>query len=1382
MSSVPSAQVCSRRFEVPGRWFRTGQQFALFTASSRRGCVLRSAFAASARFFLCALLCFHLAAASLGGTAFTATSLKGMYQAAPLLVSVQGGGGVTRTPDKPLYNYGENVMLTATNRPYYQFVRWSDGLTSSTRTITAGQINHLIAIFTNSVPLETLVFKLSEKVYGGSDYDLSTRIIATADGGYLLAGASFSDVSGNKTAPAFGQADVWIFKLDAHCDKQWERTFGGFAGDYPVKVFPVVGGGYLLACYSSSSASGNKTNAGFGGDDFWLLKLDANGNKLSEWTYGGDGSDYALDMVPTGDGGYLLVGASQSGISGNKTAPGFGDDDIWLVRIDANGNKLWDHSYGGTGNDQAYGLQPAGDGGFFVFGFSSSGVDGNKTSPRLGSNDCWLIKIDGAGNKIWERVYGGEGDDYGYQIEPTGDGGYLLAGESASESSPTKSAPRFGESDTWIVRIDANGNRITDTAFGGINSEAPYFVRKSVRDGGYLSGNYSASPASGNKTAPYFGSYDAWLLKTDAGLNKQWDFSIGTEEFDEVLDFVELADGTLILSADAGSSVTGNKLTPGFGSNDVWIVTLFPREAPVGTPVILADGQFHPTGSYTSSSAVQVEIQSTFPDAIILYSVDGSSPADGPFYEGPFTLDASAIIRAVAYSSDFIQSQETGPFILTVEAVPEIFEQPESQFAVPGADVTFSVAAIGSKPLAYQWFVNGAVIPGATDASLSLANVQFADAGTYQVAVSNLFGSALSIGATLAILSPPDLNVQPASTNMAPGGDVTFCVTASGTPPLSYQWRKNGANIPGATASCFSIASVQVSDGGIYNVLVANAAGTLLSDDARLIVNVSSRPPGNNFLQRVGISNAVGTISGSNVLANMEAGEPNHAGKVGGASVWYRWRAPFAGMAVFNTRGSTFDTLLAVYRGTNVTALTSVANDEDGGGFGTSELRYNTEEGVEYQIVIDGFAGAQGYFVLDWKLISVSEPLPEITLQPKSQTVSAGAEVTLVIEAVGTNLTYQWYFNNSPLTDGTRATLVVSNTQPENVGTYFARVINESGLSVDSQPASLEIGPVFDTVSEDKFEDLFRTNSSPPGFAGRGLALSAAVASASSGFLPVSMGTIESQVLNNTGSGTQQGEPPPCGTIGGSSKWFGLRPEADGLMQIDTSGSSFDTVIAVYTGTNNIFTLKTVACDNNGAPDGIRSLVKFPAKGGTNYAIAVDGVNGAQGTIALNWRLGLPPAFMTPTQTSYTANLGDSLTLTAAGLSPTADLTFQWLLNGLVISGQTRSNLVHQSLEASHAGTYKAVLRNFAGSVTGTVATVTVATPVQLTAAIELSNSAPMLHLSGVPGRGYVIESSSNLTQWAPLHTNSSTFSPIQFVDPVAPNAPQRFYRVRPWP
>jgi protein involved in ribonucleotide reduction len=222
-------------------------------------------------------------------------------------------------------------------------------------------------------------------------------------------------------------------------------------------VQPTSDGGYILGGTSDSGVSGNKTTPNFGGADYWLVKVDGSGNKQWEQVFGGSGNEQIYSVQPTSDGGYILGGYSTSGVSGNKTTPGLGGSDYWLVKVDGSGNKQWEKVFGGSGDDVIQSVQPTSDGGYLLGGSSTSGVSGNKTTPSLSSleefGDYWLVKVDGSGNKQWEQVFGGSGDDVLYSVQPTSDGGYILGGASHSGVSGNKTTPHFGNTDYWLVKL-----------------------------------------------------------------------------------------------------------------------------------------------------------------------------------------------------------------------------------------------------------------------------------------------------------------------------------------------------------------------------------------------------------------------------------------------------------------------------------------------------------------------------------------------------------------------------------------------------------------------------------------------------------------------------------------------------------------------------------------------------------------------------------------------------------------------------------------------------------------------------------------------------------------------------------------------------------------
>ena len=183
-------------------------------------------------------------------------------------------------------------------------------------------------------------------------------------------------------------------------------------------------------------------------------------------------------------------------------------------------------------------------------------------------------------------------------------------------------------------------------------------------------------------------------------------------------------------------------------------------------------------------------------------------------------------------------SVTSGSATLTVNVPPAIAAQPQAASVVVGQPATFSVTATGTAPLAYQWRKNGATIASATNSSVTIASATTADAGTYDVVVSNVAGNVTSAGAVLTVNAPPTISAQPQSVSVRVGLAASFSVTAAGTAPLSYQWRKNGTPIAGATATTFAIATTTLGDAGTYDVIVTNPVTSVTSATATLTVTV----------------------------------------------------------------------------------------------------------------------------------------------------------------------------------------------------------------------------------------------------------------------------------------------------------------------------------------------------------------------------------------------------------------------------------------------------------------------------------------------------------------------------------------------------------------
>jgi hypothetical protein len=416
-----------------------------------------------------------------------------------------------------------------------------------------------------------------QKTYGGTNTDNPTCVLPTGDGGFVFGGSSFSGVSGNKTSTNSGDYDCWLFKLDANGEKLWDRCYGGTNTESCGSIVQTTpDGGFFVMGISFSKASGTKTSTNYGGSDGWLLKLDADGNKVWDQSYGGTNLDGLSKLVVRGDGGLLMGGSSMSGASGNKTSSQIGVFDAWLVRLDAGGNKLWDASLGGTSSDGVGSMQNCRDNGVIFAGTSSSPVSGTKSSANYGSGDFWLVKLDSSETQQWDKSFGGSLNDSVACVRQTSDDGFLIGGTSSSPISGNKTGTNYGGDDYWVVRTDSSGAKLWEASFGGATNDTLRSLEL-TDDGGCILGGNSLSGISGNKTSPNYGGTDIWIVKLDATGAKQWEMSLGGDKDDDLYQIQPLGGGAYILAGTSYSGISGNKTSIQYGPGaDGWIIKLAP--------------------------------------------------------------------------------------------------------------------------------------------------------------------------------------------------------------------------------------------------------------------------------------------------------------------------------------------------------------------------------------------------------------------------------------------------------------------------------------------------------------------------------------------------------------------------------------------------------------------------------------------------------------------------------------------------------------------------------------------------------------------------------------------------------------------------------------
>jgi len=470
------------------------------------------------------------------------------------------------------------------------------------------------------------------------------------------------------------------------------------------------------------------------------------------------------------------------------------------------------------------------------------------------------------------------------------------------------------------------------------------------------------------------------------------------------------------------------------------------------------------------------------------------------------------------------------------------------------------------------------------------------------------------------VCPPPIVVIEsPQSQRVALGSRLELGVVVRGTRPLTYQWRLNGQDVEGATNAVLVLPSVVLSDGGVYAVLISDGENAEESSPAVVDVELETLALVDRFGDRLVIVASSGAGRTNNLAATVEAaaGEPRHAGKRGGRSLWMTWRPGQTGVATFRTAGSNFDTLLAVYEGVALGSLVEVASDEDSGGFLTSVVRFNAVAGREYQIAVDGFAGASGTVVLSWSLAVEAPVLPEIVLQPAARVGIVGDPVVLTVVATPSGVSYQWFRNGVSLVGRTTQALVFEAIQAADAGTYKVRVRAPNGATVDSDDAVVDvvdrvIGPT--SLSADKVDDLFSADELVGGGASPGLhAVGAGTV------LMVGTGLGGSQWTDTRRSSRSLEDPRVCDMATTATRWFRLRFELPAsntkALELNSEGSEIPAMIAVFT---NRAALTLVGCDVAVPPAKTAAKVSWVPQRGVDYLVLVDGVRGARGRIQLN--------------------------------------------------------------------------------------------------------------------------------------------------------------------
>ena len=415
----------------------------------------------------------------------------------------------------------------------------------------------------------TVVPNLAEiiltRTVGGSKNDIAKSVVKTIDGGAAVLGYSQStdgDIS-DKTDENF---DFWVLKLDAESNIEWSTTFGGTQDDRGNDIIQTNDGGFAVLGYSTSSDVDVLENAG--SQDFWILKLDAQGTISWSKTFGYSGADFGTTLLQASDNSFLITGVldvTASGGQGNsRNSQRHAGGDIWAIKLSENGELLWRNYFGGSYTDTPFGVIETADKNFIIVGSSDSAdID---ISNNNGSYDFWVLQISPEGNLLWEKSFGGSEIDEARAITNTNDGNFLIVGDTRSANNDVSNTN--GAADLWVVKMSPLGDLLWEKTYGGSSFDVGRSVSQ-TQDNGFL---ISGSSRSEDNSFTNQGQNDALVLKINAEGTLVWKKTIGGSEIDFLYDAVQLNNNTIIAVGETQSS--NGDLNENKGFSDALIITI----------------------------------------------------------------------------------------------------------------------------------------------------------------------------------------------------------------------------------------------------------------------------------------------------------------------------------------------------------------------------------------------------------------------------------------------------------------------------------------------------------------------------------------------------------------------------------------------------------------------------------------------------------------------------------------------------------------------------------------------------------------------------------------------------------------------------------------
>jgi hypothetical protein len=479
-----------------------------------------------------------------------------------------------------------------------------------------------------------------QHMYGGSSTELAGDFKRTIDGGLIVCGSGKShdgDLDGNGLTNNF-----WVFKVDANHNTEWSKTYGGSGEDIPNSICSTTDGGYIVAGVSNSNDGDVSGHHGSTNEsDCWVVKLDMNGSLEWQKSLGGTMSEAANMVIQTTDGNYMVVGDAASADGDVVNNPYPGNSSFWIVKLSASGNLISQKIYGGTKTDKANAIQPLKNGQFIIAGQSFS-KDGDVTGHHdaTTTSDAWVIKTNAAGNILWETSLGGSKSDEAYAVFKTKNGGFIVAGYAYSAI-----GGNHGEADYYLWNLSATGAILWQHAYGGTGTDIAYDVELLKDGSFLLSGTSLSLDGDINDHIGNDPDYaDYWIIKTDASGNKLWTKSMGGTANDEGRSAHAMPDGSIFCLGTSGSIDVNGTGNHSF-DDDLLLLQLGTVSVNTIGEAILSDKfpcwedslfiDFISTGSFLPGNvftAQVTKINGNFTDMITVGTLNSATPGPIPIF------------------------------------------------------------------------------------------------------------------------------------------------------------------------------------------------------------------------------------------------------------------------------------------------------------------------------------------------------------------------------------------------------------------------------------------------------------------------------------------------------------------------------------------------------------------------------------------------------------------------------------------------------------------------------------------------------------------------------------------------------------------------------